>query len=808
MKANLKSACAAVFLFSASALRAADVGTAFTYQGTLENGSGPVTDTCDFRFGLWNDSAAGAQVGGSPQTVGAVDVISGSFTVALDFGAGAINGDARWLAIEVKCTGDANFVALDSERVEMTAAPHATRAVSGVGPPNALEIDSVNGRVGMGTNAPQHPLHVVGAINAEQPGSSPVGSNVRLGAPSADPGLSIQRGNGAGGVSRQWDIVIDHTNDLEIRDFTAGSIERMVITDTGLVGIGTTAPGEQLTVAGAVHSTTGGFKFPDGSTQATADTGDTLSGLSCAPDEIAKWDGVAWICALDSGGDGHSLDAPDGDPQDAIVVDNLGNVGIGTGAPATKLDVSGNVRVSGTLASGNSITIDGATGMERIVSGDTLEIHTSSGRTVRIECEPAVGSYRGPNFVVGSTSNNITPGVFGATISGGGGVSTTAFPNSVTDHWGTVAGGYGNQAGNNNGIPDDVRAATVGGGFNNIAAGHRSTVSGGEDNEATGLRSFIGGGSFNEASFPYATVCGGATNRAVGFSATIGGGENNIAIGDKSCVGGGKDNRAAATDAVVAGGQANNAGPVCSFGSNEGLPCDVHSDCPSGACTNSLPGPAVGGGASNAAAGSYATVPGGHSNLARGDYSFAAGRRAHATGLGCFVWGDSTDADVTSSSNNQFTVRSVGGARFFSNTVLSTGVQLAAGGGSWSSISDRDVKRNIEPVNSRAILDQLTQVPLATWNYESQDESIRHIGPMAQDFHAAFGVGEDERYITGIDADGVALAAIQGLHQIVQEKNCEIESLDSEISNLKSEIDELKSLVKALADRPSQGEEK
>ncbi len=101
-----------------------DIGTAFTYQGTLENGSGPVTDTCDFRFGLWDDPAAGAQVGGSPVTVAAMDVVSGSFTTSLDFGAGAINGTARWLEIEVQCPDDGGFVLL-SPRVKLTPAPLA-----------------------------------------------------------------------------------------------------------------------------------------------------------------------------------------------------------------------------------------------------------------------------------------------------------------------------------------------------------------------------------------------------------------------------------------------------------------------------------------------------------------------------------------------------------------------------------------------------------------------------------------------------------------------------------------------------------
>src|SRR5688572_18884044 len=81
----------------------------------------------------------------------------------------------------------------------------------------------------------------------------------------------------------------------------------------------------------------------------------------------------------------------------------------------------------------------------------------------------------------------------------------------------------------------------------------------------------------------------------------------------------------------------------------------------------------------------------------------------------------------------------------------------------WSSLSDRNAKENFAATNPREVLDKVTALPLATWNYKSQEKPIRHLGPTAQDFHAAFNLGENDRTITTIDADGVALAAIQGL---------------------------------------------
>jgi len=92
---------------------------------------------------------------------------------------------------------------------------------------------------------------------------------------------------------------------------------------------------------------------------------------------------------------------------------------------------------------------------------------------------------------------------------------------------------------------------------------------------------------------------------------------------------------------------------------------------------------------------------------------------------------------------------------------------------------------------------------LTTWNYKSQAASVRHIGPMAQDFHAAFCVGESELGITTIDADGVALAAIQGLHEIVKEKDARIAKLEKEMAGMESRFAALEKIVAHLADKTS-----
>jgi hypothetical protein len=194
----------------------------------------------------------------------------------------------------------------------------------------------------------------------------------------------------------------------------------------------------------------------------------------------------------------------------------------------------------------------------------------------------------------------------------------------------------------------------------------------------------------------------------------------------------------------------------------------------------------VGGGQGNVASGHTATIPGGVNSTATGNYSFAAGRRAHANNWGCFVWGDGNAADVNCDVDNRWVTRAGGGYYLHSNAALTSGVYVAAGGNSWNSISDRATKENLIPVDSQAILEKLAAMPLQEYNLKSQDADIRHIGPVAQDFHAAFGYGESELAINMEDADGVAMAAIQGLYERVQALEAENAQLDARLVDLES----------------------
>ncbi|MEW5873809.1 MAG: tail fiber domain-containing protein [Candidatus Zixiibacteriota bacterium] len=376
--------------------------------------------------------------------------------------------------------------------------------------------------------------------------------------------------------------------------------------------------------------------------------------------------------------------------------------------------------------------------------------------------------------------NNRAYGLY-SVVSGGGG-STQADSNSAAGNYSGVHGGSGNAA-----IGD---FSAVGGGTGNSASGLAGIVAGGESGSAAGDRATVGGGLGNSASGARATVAGGHDNTASNTVSTVGGGYSNVASGQDGTVSGGALNTADELRATVAGGIQNHSSGIAST---------------------------VGGGDKDSALGDFSCVPGGTLNVATGHASFAAGNRARASHDGAFVLAAnddfSTGDNISSGCVEQFVVRADGNF-YFTNTSgtapctagrfinTSTGAYLTTGG-TWTNSSDRNAKENIVEIDGAAILDKLSVLPIAQWNYRAESGEIRHIGPMAQDFRALFGLGNDDKSITTIDADGVALAAIQELYRITQD----LRARDAEVALLQSKIQRLEELiVSRLSDvRQTQG---
>lgn len=343
------------------------------------------------------------------------------------------------------------------------------------------------------------------------------------------------------------------------------------------------------------------------------------------------------------------------------------------------------------------------------------------------------GTNVGLNFKVGYTSNSTPLGTVGATVGGGGGIiGGTSTPNTASGHFSTISGGAGNTA--------SGFLSSIGGGFRNTASGLYSVVSGGRENHAAGSNN--------------STVGGGQRNQVFGNWATIVGGLSNIASGTCSSIAGGSDNVAGSTNIFFA--------PSYN---------------------------AVGGGQSNSAIGNYATIPGGLANTATNS-AFAAGTRSLAIHTGAFVWSSVSTVDTASTNTNSFTVRAPGGARFLSttNTNAFIGVILTNGATAWASLSDSNSKTDFEPVRPREILSKIAALPVTSWHYK-HDLHRRYIGPMAQDFHAAFGLGSDDKTISTLDSDGVMYAAIQGLVEELRDRDKAIEELKAELRALREQVD-------------------
>ena len=106
--------------------------------------------------------------------------------------------------------------------------------------------------------------------------------------------------------------------------------------------------------------------------------------------------------------------------------------------------------------------------------------------------------------------------------------------------------------------------------------------------------------------------------------------------------------------------------------------------------------------------------------------------------------------------------------------------------------SDRNLKEKFTPIDKQDILERVVSLPISSWNFK-KDAGTRHIGPMAQDFYAAFNVGPDDKHITTVDESGVALAAIQGLNEKLKEKDFKIKALEKRLTDLEKLINSLTS---------------
>jgi hypothetical protein len=297
---------------------------------------------------------------------------------------------------------------------------------------------------------------------------------------------------------------------------------------------------------------------------------------------------------------------------------------------------------------------------------------------------------------------------------------------------------------------------------------------------------YPGGSCANRVTDIFGTVGGGAGNLAGGGGpfATVGGGLGNSARGGNyTTVAGGNYNLASNEGATVGGGIGNTA--------NGG-------------------GSTVAGGEYNTANGTYSTVAGGAANTAVA-LSFAAGYRAKATTPGSFVWADHQEFDFAPAPDgNFFGVRATGGVGFTVGIDPVSGAAtefcnlLPAATPSWACTSDRNVKENFVPVDGRDVLRRLVAMPLFSWNMKNGDPAIRSLGPTAQDFYAAFGLGKNDKTIASLNIEGVALGAVQGLYAELKERDAIIAEQQREFANQQRQLEDERHEIAELRERVTQ----
>lgn len=315
----------------------------------------------------------------------------------------------------------------------------------------------------------------------------------------------------------------------------------------------------------------------------------------------------------------------------------------------------------------------------------------------------------------------------------------------------------------------------------------------------------VGGAEWDDANVGSFSTALGSNTRAVGGASLASGfatsatgtystslGRGTIASGDASTALG--YDTVASGPASTALGSSSFATGVSStaLGSNttaSGLSAVASGSSTKAAGTNSLAG------GLGSEANGYATLAFGLQSVANGNFSIALGNNAVTTAaaLGSFVFADNTGASpFTSFAPNEFVVRAAGGVGFYTNAAATTGAEMAPGGGSFAALSDANMKENFREVSGEDVLVKLAQMPVREWNYTSQDPDIRHMGPTAQDFRAAFGLGDFPLRINTTDADGVALVGVKALEARTR-------ALGEENAALRAALDELRQRLDALA---------
>jgi hypothetical protein len=463
-----------------------------------------------------------------------------------------------------------------------------------------------------------------------------------------------------------------------------------------------------------------------------------------------------------------------GDIAERFRITSIGNVGIGIVAPTQKLEVAGNIKING--ANNGIIFPDGSLfrGFGSGLSMNNAQI-TNLGNPVA-PGDATTKAYTDANFVkFAPGAEQLSLGDANGTapmVNLRGGSHCCSGPGVYTPAWFKVFQNGSFVATGNLGIGVSPMQGK----------GYRTSW----DSYKGAFRSGYADNEWDDATVGFFSWAGGSNSTAEGLYALAFGDTNfarstsSIAFGSGNEVKGaagfsaGAGNRVCDTYGVAFGNRAYSGGPLING------KCDPD--------TFNIRGLAA------VAIGYYVT--------ADQDHTTAMGKFATNNGFqGTFIWSDGSAqaaADTfRNTANNEFAARATGGFRFRTNLGGTTGCNLPAGSGVFNCTSSRATKMNFAAVSGADVLAKVRALPITTWNYISEGDKVRHLGPMAEDFHAAFGLGDSNKAIGVQDLASVSLAGVKAL----EERTAELQDKAEEVERLRNEVATLRTANAALEDR-------
>ena len=755
-------------------------GTAFTYQGRLNNASGPATGSYDLTFTLFGSNTAGTAIAG-PVTNSATAGSNGLFAVTVDFGAN-FPGANRWLELGVRTNGGGAFSTL-VPRQAITPTPYAITAgnvsgtVTAAQLPASVPVLTANGNLlvspaqgnTIDPNAQQSTLAggyanimgnddyaVIGGGAFNQIGLGGSGSVIPGGIYNiVGPGIYCAF---AAGYQAQANYSGDFVwADFHNAAFTATAPNQFLIRAGGGVGININNPGTNaLSVVGSVSATS------------FSGDGSGLTNLN--------------ISNLNLTNNNASL-LTSGTIPDARLSANV-----------AVLDTNSSLAVD--QADGNSA----ASSYNSVVSGGNFDTIANSynsflGGGLRNSIVNAGysflgGGHRNTNsgyysLLGGGRTNNIGANAYYAVIPGGlnnsvGANTLYAFAagfNAQANHDGAFVWADSQSTPFASAAANQFLIRASGG----VGIGTASPVSSlGYPSSWTGLHINAGAGNNCLGIIEGAVSSrlhlrndGGIANTTQDFVMDSGNGDNNV---DFRWLGSGLANRVN----IMSFDQNGNVGiGTTTPGANNKL---------SVAGNASVSGTAT---VTNNGYGFIHTSSDGSSQIA-----------SYVNTSGAASFGTTTPNNLVLMAGGISAAVVAPDGSFNANSIFSQSVDVQ--GEIYCTainiLSDRDAKEQFKPVNTLEVLDQVVGLPITEWQYKNKPDT-RHIGPMAQDFHAAFSLGHDEKHITTVDEDGVALAAIQGLNQKLE---AEVKEKDARINDLAAKLASMEARFNAFEKAASQ----